>query len=116
MSDLKEKVAELNDFEKNMSFENYKDGVIAYSLKKGFEYFDKNREDQKETFFELKHMQRAVRYAFNSEFDSFIGNASLKEKVEFVTNRAEEFGLHLDTDGHILEAKAPEMEKEKTII
>lgn len=113
MSDLKEKVAELNDFEENMSFENYKDGVIAYSLKKGFEYFDKNREDQKETFFELKHMQRAVRYAFNSEFDSFIGNASLKEKVEFVTNRAEEFGLHLDTDGHILEAKAPEMEKEK---
>lgn len=73
MSDLKEKVAELNDFEENMSFENYKDGVIAYSLKKGFEYFDKNREDQKETFFELKHMQRAVRYAFNSEFDSFIG-------------------------------------------
>ena len=51
MSDLKEKVAELNDFEENMSFENYKDGVIAYSLKKGFEYFDKNREDQKETFF-----------------------------------------------------------------
>ena len=112
MSNLKEKVAELNDFEENMSFENYKEGVIAYSLKKGFEYFDKNR-DQQETFFELKHMQRAVRYAFNSEFDSFIGDANLKEKVEFVTNRAEEFGLHLDTDGHILEAKAPEMEKEK---
>lgn len=34
MSDLKEKVAELNDFEENMSFENYKEGVIAYSLKK----------------------------------------------------------------------------------
>ena len=115
MLDLKEKVAELNDFEENMSFENYKDGVIAYSLKKGFEYFDKNKEQKKYSvdFFDLNDMQNAVRYAFNTEFDSFIGNANLKEKVEFVTNRAEEFGLHLDIDGHILEAKTPEMEKEK---
>lgn len=106
---IKNQIEELNKVEENISFSEYKKAIKSYAFKKGFEEFDNNR-NKKEDFFELKYLERAINYAFKSEFESFFGKdyLSLKEKVEFVSKRAEEFGLHLDENGKILESQTPE--------
>ena len=106
---IKNQIEELNKVEENISFSEYKEGIKSYVFKKGFEEFNNNR-SKKENFFRLDYVERAVNYAFNTEFESFLGKdySSLKEKVEFVSKRTEEFGLHLDENGKILESQTPE--------
>lgn len=109
---IKNQIEELNKVEENISFSNYKETIKSYAFKKGFEEFNNNR-NKKENFFRLDYVERAVNYAFNTEFESFLGKdySSLKEKVEFVSKRTEEFGLHLDENGKILESQTPENKK-----
>ena len=103
---IKNQIMELNIKEENMSFNEYKETIKSYALEKGMEYLENNR-NKKEDYIEYKHVERAILYAFQSEFESFLGKdySSLKEKVEFVSKRAEEFGLHLDEKGKILETQ-----------
>lgn len=103
---IKNQIMELNIKEENMSFNEYKESIKSYALEKGMEYLENNR-NKKEDYIEYKHVERAIFYAFQSEFESFLGKdySSLKEKVEFVSKRAEEFGLHLDEKGKILETQ-----------
>lgn len=109
---IKNQIEELNKVEENISFSNYKETIKSYAFKKGFEEFNNNR-NKKENFFRLDYVERAVNYAFNTEFESFLGKdySSLKEKIEFVSKRTEEFGLHLDENGKILESQTPENKK-----
>ena len=109
---IKNQIEELNKVEENISFSDYKETIKSYVFKKGFEEFNNNR-NKKEDFFRLDYVERAVNYAFNTEFESFLGRdySSLKEKVEFVSKRTEEFGLHLDKNGKILESQTPENKK-----
>ena len=109
---IKNQIEELNKVEENISFTDYKETIKSYVFKKGFEEFNNNR-NKKEDFFRLDYVERAVNYAFNTEFESFLGKdyLSLKEKVEFVSKRTEEFGLHLDKNGKILESQTPENKK-----
>ena len=103
---IKNQIMELNIKEENMSFNEYKETIKSYALEKGMEYLENNR-NKKEDYIEYKHVERAILYAFQSEFESFLGKdySSLKEKVEFVSKRAEEFGLHLDEKGKFLETQ-----------
>ena len=103
---IKNQIMKLNIKEENMSFNEYKETIKSYALEKGMEYLENNR-NKKEDYIEYKHVERAILYAFQSEFESFLGKdySSLKEKVEFVSKRAEEFGLHLDEKGKILETQ-----------
>ena len=109
IEEIKKQIEELNKVEENISFSEYKEAIKSYAFKKGFEEFNNNR-NKKEDFFELKYIERAINYAFKTEFESFFGKdyLSLKEKVEFVSKRTEEFGLHLDENGKILENQTPE--------
>lgn len=112
IEEIKNQIEELNKVEKNISFSEYKKGIKSYAFKKGFEEFNNNR-NKREDFFRLDYVERAVNYAFNTEFESFLGKdyLSLKEKVEFVSKRTEEFQLHLDENGKILESQTPENKK-----
>lgn len=105
---IKNQIEALNKIEENMSFNEYKETIKSYALEKGMEYLENNR-NKKEDYIEYKHVERAILYAFQSEFESFLGKdyLSLKEKVDFVSKRAEEFGLHLDEKGKILESQTP---------
>lgn len=113
-----DKINELNKREENMSYKEFKEGLINYMYQKGLEnelkddWYNSKRGLNNKGVVIKDSLSSEIRNVLYDEYNSYLGDRTPKGKIEYLEQRAEEFGLHLDVYAEIEEFKTDEIEKE----
>ena len=113
-----EKINELNKREESMSYKEFKEGLINYMYQKGLEtelkddWYNSKRGLNNEGMVIKDSLSSEIRKVLYDEYNSYLGDRTPKGKIEYLEQRAEEFGLHLDVYAQIEEFKTKEIEKD----
>lgn len=113
-----DKINELNKREENMSYKEFKEGIINYMYQKGLEnelkddWYNNKRGLNNKDMVIKSELSSQIRNVLYDEYNSYLGDRTPKGKIEYLEQRAEEFGLHLDVSAQIEEFKTDEIEKD----
>ena len=113
-----DKINELNKREENMSYKEFKEGLINYMYQKGLEnelkddWYNSKRGLNNKDMVIKSELSSQIRNVLYDEYNSYLGDRTPKGKIEYLEQRAEEFGLHLDVYAQIEEFKTDEIEKD----
>jgi len=113
-----EKINELNKREESMSYKEFKEGIINYMYQKGLEnelkddWYNSKRGLNNKDMVIKSELSSQIRNVLYDEYNSYLGDRTPKGKIEYLEQRAEEFGLHLDVYAQIEEFKTEEIEKD----
>ena len=113
-----DKISELNKREENMSYKEFKEGLINYMYQKGLEnelkddWYNSKRGLNNKDMVIKSELSSQIRNVLYDEYNSYLGDRTPKGKIEYLEQRAEEFGLHLDVYAQIEEFKTDEIEKD----
>ena len=113
-----DKINELNKREENMSYKEFKEGLINYMYQKGLEnelkddWYNSKRGLNNKGMVIKDSLSSEIRNVLYDEYNSYLGDRTPKGKIEYLEQRAEEFGLHLDVYAQIEEFKTEEIEKD----
>lgn len=110
---FQERANKILEKDENMSFKEFGEGVLNYAFNKGFkDYTEEWNETKDDSLLTASLLKSEIEKIFHREYNAFIGDYHILDRVEFVEKRAKEFGLELDNEYEIKDFKTPEIEKE----
>ena len=110
---FQERANKILEKDENMSFKEFGEGVLNYAFNKGFkDYTEEWNETKDDSLLTASLLKSEIEKIFHREYNAFIGDYHILDRVEFVEKRAEEFGLELDNEYEIKNFKTTEIEEE----
>lgn len=110
---FQERANKILEKDENMSFKEFGEGVLNYAFNKGFkDYTEEWNETKDDSLLTASLLKSEIEKIFHREYNAFIGDYHILDRVEFVEKRADEFGLELDNEYEIKDFKTTEIEEE----
>lgn len=110
---FQERANKILEKDENMSFKEFGEDVLNYAFNKGFkDYTEEWNETKDDSLLTASLLKSEIEKIFHREYNAFIGDYHILDRVEFVEKRADEFGLELDNEYEIKDFKTTEIEEE----
>lgn len=110
---FQERANKILEKDESMSFKEFGEGVLNYAFNKGFkDYTEEWNETKDDSLLTASLLKSEIEKIFHREYNAFIGDYHILDRVEFVEKRADEFGLELDNEYEIKDFKTTEIEEE----